>query len=286
MLPDYLVRMLDPWGVTVWYSVPSILVSMLEAGLEARPPEALRTLFFAGEVFPTPHLRRLRRALPRVGLFNLFGPTETNVCTYYEVPADIPDERTAPIPIGRGCEHMETFVVDGEGREVTAVGGEGTLWARGGNLMRAYWNDPGRTARMLMPDPRGREGVACCTGDQVRLLPDGDYEFLGRRDHMVKTRGYRVELGEIEATLIAHPAVLDAVATALPDPALGNRIVASVVLRAGRSADARAMFTHCAERLPSYMVPESIEIRGEMPRTSTGKADRATLRVEWERRTS
>jgi amino acid adenylation domain-containing protein len=286
MLPAYLARTLGRWGITVWYSVPSILVSMMEAGLEHHVPEALRLLFFAGEVFPTPHLRRLRCALPRTRLVNLFGPTETNVCTAYEVPADIPDGCTAPIPIGQGCAHLETFAVGDDGREVREVGGAGTLWVKGGNLMKGYWNDPERTARMLRPDPRGQGGIACCTGDQVRLLPQGGYDFLGRRDHMVKTRGYRVELGEIEAGLVTHPAVLEAVATALPDPALGNRIVASVVLRQGHRADAAGLAAHCAERLPGYMVPELIEIRAEMPRTSTGKADRGTLRGEWERRTA
>jgi amino acid adenylation domain-containing protein len=141
MLAPYLVRKVPEWGITVWYSVPSILVAMLDGGdLERAGFGKVRILFFAGEVFPTPQLRRLRRALPGVGLYNLFGPTETNVCTYYEVPPDIPDDATAPIPIGRACEHLETFVLDDDGREVSE-GVEGTLWVCGGNLMQGYWND-------------------------------------------------------------------------------------------------------------------------------------------------
>jgi L-proline---[L-prolyl-carrier protein] ligase len=284
MVAPYLARMLDPWGITVWYSVPSILVSMLASGnLEACPPRRLRLLFFAGEVFPAPQLLRLRRALPGVRLVNLFGPTETNVCTYYEVPAGLADDRT-PIPIGARCEHMETFILGDDGLEVTAPGVEGTLWVKGGNLMREYWNDPARTAQVLQPDPRGRPGVACCTGDRVRLLPDGNYEFRGRRDHMVKTRGYRVELGEIEAILAAHPDVREAVAIPLPDRVVGNRIVASVVPRAGARIDLRALRTYLRRQLPNYMVPGGIDVRAELPRTSTGKADRTLLRTEWEGR--
>jgi amino acid adenylation domain-containing protein len=281
MLANHLVRRVPAWGITVWYSVPSILVSMLDSGgLEAAGFGHVRLLFFAGEVFPTAQLRRLRRALPKVGLFNLFGPTETNVCTYYEVPSDIPETWTHPIPIGRACEHMETFVLDDEGHEV-GVGAEGTLWAKGGNLMQGYWADPERTATSLRPDPRGRPGLAYCTGDRVRLQADGDYEFRGRRDHMIKTRGFRVELGEIESTLAGHPEVLEAVAIPLADPHVGHRIVATVVPRGGLRPEPASLRAFCARQLPSYMVPEKIEVMQVFPRTSTGKADRQALARRW-----
>ncbi|BDG01072.1 amino acid adenylation domain-containing protein [Anaeromyxobacter oryzae] len=284
MLAPHLVRMLDAWGITVWYSVPSILASMLEHGLAARPPRALRLLLFAGEVFPVAGLRRLRRALPAATLVNLFGPTETNVCTYHVLGPDIPDERTEPVPIGIGCEGLDTFVVDDEGEIVERPGVEGTLWVKGGHVMLGYWNAPERTAAMLRPDPRGLPGTACCTGDRVRLLPGGGYEFRGRRDHMVKVRGHRVELGEIEAALAAHPAVREAVAVPLPDGSHGNRIVASVVPRAGEAVEPRALRAWMGGRLPTYLVPEGLDVRPELPRTSTGKADRARLRAEWEAR--
>ncbi len=288
MLAAHLVRLITECGITVWYSVPSILMSMLDVGeLERHGLPTLRILFFAGEVFPTQQLRRLRRALPKVGLYNLFGPTETNVCTYYEIRSEIPEVQTAPIPIGRACEHMETFVTDDSGREV-GIGVEGVLWAKGGNLMNGYWNDAARTSAMLVPDPRGprnaKSGLAYCTGDYVKLMPDGDYEFIGRRDHMIKTRGFRVELGEIESVLSAHPGVLESVAVPLPDPAIGNRIVASVVPRSGEKIDSNQLRAHCSRFLPTYMVPEQIELRSAMVRTSTGKADRQALCQEWQDR--
>jgi acyl-coenzyme A synthetase/AMP-(fatty) acid ligase len=147
--------------------------------------------------------------------------------------------------------------------------------------MQGYWNDAERTAGCLQADPRGRPGLAYCTGDRVRLLPDGNYEFHGRRDHMIKTRGYRVELGEIESTLAGHPEVLEAVAVPLPDPRIGHRILASVQPRAGQRLQAAALRTFCAQRLPTYMVPEKIEVLDALPRTSTGKADRQELRRRW-----
>jgi amino acid adenylation domain-containing protein len=288
MLAPHLVKLITECGITVWYSVPSILVSMLDVGeLERHGLPTVRILFFAGEVFSTPQLRRLRRALPRAGMYNLFGPTETNVCTYYEVRQEIPAERTAPIPIGRACEHMETFVIDDTGKEV-GVGLEGVLWAKGDNLMSGYWNDAARTAATLVPDPRtpenAKSGLAYCTGDYVKLMPDGNYEFLGRRDHMIKTRGFRVELGEIESVLSAYPGVLESVAVPLPDPAIGNRIVASVVPTAGEKLDSNRLRAHCSRFLPTYMIPDQIEVRSAIVRTSTGKADRQALRQEWQNR--
>lgn len=281
MLPPYLVKGAAEWGITVWYSVPSILTAMLEVGeLETRGFGSVKTLLFAGEVFPTPQLRRLRRALPDVRLSNLFGPTETNVCTYYDVPRDVPEGRS--IPIGRGCEHLETFVIDDNGKQV-GVGVEGTLWVTGGNLMSGYWSNraplPG-----LAPDPRGGSSDAYCTGDRVRLQSDGNYEFLGRRDHMIKVRGFRVETGEIEAVLATHPDVVEAVVVPIPDEKAGNRIVSTVVSRSGQVVEAVTLRSFCAERLPSYMVPEEIEIVEVLPRTSTGKADRKMLLEQWQKR--
>lgn len=282
MLAPYLVKSVAVWGITVWYSTPSILISMMEVGeLEAKGFGDVRLLFFAGEVFPTPQLLRLRRALPRVRLYNLFGPTETNVCTYYEVPAEDQLNPAVPIPIGKGCENLDTFVIDDDGREVSAVGGEGILWAKGDNIMLEYWKNPSRTAEVLYADPRGFAGRACRTGDRVRLRADGNYDFLGRTDHMIKTRGYRVELGELESTLASHPSVLEAIAVPVPDEKIGNRLLATVVLRAGQKVESKALQAHCGEHLPLYMMPEQIEIRTSLPQTSTGKADRATLLAEW-----
>ena len=118
----------------------------------------------------------------------------------------------------------------------------------------------------------------------MKLMSTGDYEFLGRRDHMIKTRGFRVELGEIESVLASHPGVLEAVAVPLPDRSIGNRIVASVVPRSGEELDQNQLRAYCSRFLSTYMVPEEIEVRAAMVRTSTGKADRQALYEEWHAR--
>jgi L-proline---[L-prolyl-carrier protein] ligase len=182
-----LVRMLGASGATVWYSPPSILAAMLEHGLDRA--SALRVALIAGEPFPIAQLRNLRRALPGATLASLFGPAETNVCTYHVLGPDAFDDPADPLPIGVACEGLETFVIDDEGRPVHGPGAAGTLCVKGPNVMLGYWNAPERTAAVLRPDPRGLPGVACCTGELVELLPRGGYAFRGRRDPRGKAGG-------------------------------------------------------------------------------------------------
>jgi acyl-CoA synthetase (AMP-forming)/AMP-acid ligase II len=115
------------------------------------------------------------------------------------------------------------------------------------------------------------------TGDLVRLEADGCYRFIGRRDHMIKSRGYRIELGEIERALHDHPGVKEAVVLAVPDDEIGARLLAVVVPHTDGSLDPKQLQAFCLVRLPKYMVPEEMEFRQELPRTSTGKADRMAL---------
>jgi acyl-CoA synthetase (AMP-forming)/AMP-acid ligase II len=231
---------------------------------------------FAGEVYPTKELRRLRELVPDAELWNLYGPTETNVCTYYRV-ADLPDDHVT-IPIGRACENTEVFALRGDG-QVAGVGDEGELYVRGTCVMDGYWDRPEKTAEVIVPDPTpgGTRDKAYRTGDLVRLRPDGDYEFLGRRDHQIKSRGYRIELGDIEAALGANPAFLESAAVAIPHPHWGTAVVAWVVPRNGSEVSERRVRSHIAMLLPRYMVPARVEVVDTLPRTSNGKIDRQRL---------
>ena len=263
--------------LSVWYCTPSSLVLMLtRGGLEKQDLSALRVLLFAGEVFPTKYLRQLVALAPHARYANLFGPTETNVCTWLEVKQA--PEGDAPLSIGRACPYDEALVLDDALRPVPA-GGVGELWIRGASVMHGYWGSPERTALALQtidiaPGIRDR---AYRTGDLVRVLSDGNLEFLGRRDHQVKTRGYRVELGVIETRLAAHPAVGEAVVVAVPDDEVTNRLKAVVVSKADVEVSADELREHCARTLPRYMVPETVEFRKDLPRTSSGKVDRRAL---------
>lgn len=277
VFPVEVARFIGGNRITVWYSVPSILsMLVLRGGLAGGDFPHLRTVLFAGEVFPTKYLRRLMELLPHVRFYNLYGPTETNVCTYYEVPA-LPPDRTEPIPIGAAIEGVEVFALTEEGRRA-GPGEVGELYVRGPSVMQGYWGDPERTSRALVPDPLGLPGPVYRTGDLVARGEDGNYLFLGRRDAQIKSRGYRVELGDIEAALYAHPSVVECAVTAVPDELVTNRIKAYVVARDGVSAAELARF--CAERIPGYMIPEVFEFRGSLKKTSTGKIDRQALAME------
>ncbi len=283
VFPLQLSSFIQDQKITVWYSVPMVLTLLQARGkLEERDLKSLRWVLFAGEVFPTKHLRALMEKLPHPRYANLYGPTETNVCAYYEVEPLLP-EQTAPIPIGKACANTDLIALDGEGNRVTELGKEGLLYARGSTVMQGYYGRLENTAACFIPNPLavGREEKLYCTGDWVTLDEEGNYLFVGRKDHMIKTRGYRVELGEIEAVMVAHLAVDEAVALPIPDEAIGNTIHAVVTIAAGESLDSMQLKQHCAEKLPAYMVPEKIVFRESLPRTDNGKIDRRRLQSEF-----
>ncbi len=274
VFPSQLARFIAESQISVWYSVPSILTMLaLRGGLAETSLPHLRTVLFAGEVFPTKHLRRLMGLLPGAAFVNLYGPTETNVCTYYEVPSPAEDRDDA-IPIGRAIDGVDAFAVTDEGA-LAEPGEVGELHVGGPTVMRGYWGDGERSERALVPDPRGGEGAVYRTGDLVVEDPAGDFLFLGRRDSQVKSRGYRIELGEIERALEAHEAVVECAVVAIPDDLVTNRIKAFVAVREPVEGSELARF--CAQRVPRYMVPESFALQDALPKTSTGKIDRRRL---------
>jgi amino acid adenylation domain-containing protein len=266
--------------ITVWYSVPSLLARLaLSGGLERHDWSQLRQIIFAGEVFPVAHLRRLREQIPGARYWNWYGPTETNVCTAYAVAA-LPAEQTAPVPIGTACANSKLLVVNDAG-SVCGPGETGELYVSGPSVMTGYQAMPEATARALVTREDGTDGALWYrTGDLVREDAAGLLHLLGRRDGMIKSRGYRIELGEIESVLHQHPAVAEAAAIALPDEESGHVIRAAAVAKAGHELDAGKLRAFCTERLPPYMIPLSIAVRGSLPRGSTGKVDRLRLHEE------
>jgi amino acid adenylation domain-containing protein len=261
-------------GLTVWYSVPSALVQWVtQGGVEPAMLSTLRHVAFAGEVFPTLYLRRLRALVPGAALHNWFGPTETNACTAHTVLDEdlVVDD---PLPIGRACAGAVCRVVDPEGGPAD----EGELLVDGPSVTTGYWGDPDTTAAAFVTESDGSRWYR--TGDLVETGPRGEYRFRGRRDHQVKVRGYRVELGEVESAIHADDRVGEACVVAVEDRRLGHDLVAFVVPTAGAALDAVQVKRIVAARLPRYMVPARVHLQDEpLPSTSTGKIDRTALRA-------
>ncbi|MDH3422707.1 MAG: AMP-binding protein, partial [Gemmatimonadota bacterium] len=263
-------RLIAEQRLTMWYSAPSILSMLAQYGrLEEQDYSTLRMVLFAGEVFPVKHLRTLKSLIPGPRYFNLYGPTETNVCTFYEIPAEIAEARVIPFPIGKVCSHLDGIVVDESGGSVT-VGEEGELCITGPGVMQGYWNLPERSTTAFL-EADGRRWYR--TGDIVIEEPSGDYLFVGRRDRMVKRRGHRIELGEVEAGLYRHPLIKEVAVVAAPDEHAGVRIKAFLTSRDGERMSVLDLKRFCAEVLPSAMVPDSFHQIEALPKTSTDKVD-------------
>jgi amino acid adenylation domain-containing protein len=262
--PAGLAEFLHRRRITVWYSVPSALTLMMREGglLQSPAPPQLRAILFAGEPFPIAWVRQLA-AWTDARLLNLYGPTETNVCTFHEVrPPDLLRDR--PVPIGTPCSGDKAWARRADGA-VCGPGEQGELIVEGPTVMLGYWGRP-------------REPEPYPTGDIVTVLPDGAFDYVGRRDHQVKIRGHRVELGEVEAALTAHPGVAEAAAV-VRGVGVDAHLVACVIAHepAERRPGNLELRRHCAERLPRYLVPDEIRLLTDLPRTATGKVDRTTL---------
>jgi amino acid adenylation domain-containing protein len=275
--PRALAAFIAEARLTIWTSTPSALITLVEFGdLTRHDCARLRVVNFGGEVFPVKHLRALRRAWPSAAFHNLYGPTETTTtCTWARIPADIPDDRSAPYPIGQPCPHCRAMVVDDEGREV-AAGEEGVLHISGPSVFAGYWNRPDDTAAATVT----RDGARWYnTGDVVVWNPAEGLTFVGRRDGLVKRRGYRIEIGEVERVLNAHPRLVEAAVVAdRPTPDVVH-LVAFVAGKDGRAPSIVDIKTFCAAGLPAWMAPDRIVIVGQLPRTSSGKVDHQALKA-------
>ena len=273
-----LATWIEDQGISVWYSVPTALIKLLRAGqLERYRFPRLRVILFAGEVFPVKYLREVMAAFPRAEFHNLFGPTETNVCTWYALPRPL-DESVLELSIGHVCRNMDAIILRDDGGRA-GIGEEGELLIGGHGVMLGYWGLPERTNAVRIQNPLHSDYADPVhrTGDQVRIQPDGSFQFLGRRDHMIKTRGYRVELGEVEAALHAHAAVRTAVVAAIPHDELGSVLHAAVAPEDGHRIDLAELTSFLLHRLARYAVPEGIHVFDDLPTTSTGKQDRTAV---------
>jgi nonribosomal peptide synthetase DhbF len=256
--------------VTFISCVPSYLASVLSHA----PGIRLDHLALGGEAFTAEFHREVVRGLQVKHVTNLYGPTEATIdAVGFAVSGDQPGPH---IPIGRPLANYRAYVLDGSLEPVPArVAGE--LYIAGAGLARGYLRRAALTADRFVADPFGPAGSRMYrTGDVARWRADGTLEFLGRADHQVKLRGFRIEPGEIEAALTRHPSIAQAAVIARADGG-DQRLVAYVVAAADEGIDTPALRAHVGRLLPDYMVPSAIVALAALPLTPNGKLDRAAL---------
>jgi amino acid adenylation domain-containing protein len=271
--PDHLVGLVRREGVTTVNLVPSLLQALVEHP-QVEGCAGVARVLCGGEALPGALLERVRERLPRAAVHNLYGPSEA--ATALVALGCGGAEGRAAVPVGRPIDNTRVYLLDGAGKPVP-VGVAGELYVGGAGVARGYLGDPRRTAERFVPDPFGGEagGRLYRTGDLGRRLGDGSVEFLGRTDLQVKVRGFRVEPGEVEACLAAHPGVREAVVDARGGAGGERRLVAWYVGEG--DVDARVLRAHLSGRLPDYMVPAEYVRLEAFPRTPSGKLDRGSL---------
>ena len=282
LLPKDVINALTRERVTGLTGVPPLYIQLAQLNWPETITEHLRYFANTGGRMPLETLKALRAKVPRTRPYLMYGLTEAFRSTY--LPPEEIDRR--PDSIGKAIPNAEVLVLREDGTPC-APGEPGELVHRGALVAMGYWNDAEKTAERYKPLP-GREGglvlpeIAVFSGDTVRTDEDGFLYFVGRRDEMIKTSGYRVSPTEIEEVLYGTPWVGEAAAFGVPHPSLGQGIVVVVTLKDGALVDDSALIAACRERLPPFMVPAKVDIRpGPLPRNPNGKIDRKSLSAEF-----
>jgi amino acid adenylation domain-containing protein len=274
-LPQRIVETLAEQSVTVLPCVPPLWLQLLAAPAFQRPLPALRAMTNTGGRVPTAAVRALRAAQPHARLFLMYGLTEAFRSAY--LPPEEVDRR--PDSFGRAIPGAELLVLDEQGRPC-GPGEVGELVHRGPTVALGYWKDPETTARVFRPHPLRPPGApdaerVVFSGDLVRRDEDAFLYYVGRRDKLIKSLGFRVSPDEVADVLYASGEVVEAVVVGEEDEQRGAHIVAYVVLKNGGAAERLESF--CKTELPRYMQPARIEVRPELPRTASGKHDPKAL---------
>lgn len=279
-LPADVVRLCARHRVTGLTGVPPLWIQIADQDWPAEAARHLRYFANTGGKMPKAALDRLRSLFPGAAPFLMYGLTEAFRSTYLD-PAEV-DRR--PGSIGKAVPNAEILVVRPDG-SVCDPGEEGELVHRGALVAMGYWNDPERTAQRFRPAPAREPGlctgeIAVWSGDTVVRDEDGFLYFVGRNDEMIKTSGYRVSPTEIEEAAYDTGLVRDAVAFGVQDVKLGQHVMLVVSPASGTTVDADSLLARMRRALPLYMLPRRVEVRPEIPRSPSGKFDRALLRKE------
>jgi len=279
LFPAKLVEFLSERAISFLFWVPSIMVAISKQQLlEAFDLRCLKTVFFAGEVFPMKHLNHWRKTIPQALFVNLYGPIEITVdCTYFVLDREFADDD--PLPIGVPCANTDILILNEAGQE---CGSEerGELCVRGSSLALGYWNDPEKTAKAFVQNPLNSRypELIYRTGDLVYRNARGEIMFVGRLDYQIKHMGYRIELPEIEYQVLAMDQITNACV-------LYNRPKKEITLfyeTVNGDIPPAVIRQNLSRILPKYMLPTAFHWMKELPRNPNGKIDRNRLSLTLE----
>ena len=283
LLPRDVLTAIVRERVTGLTAVPPLWIQLAQLSWPASVNQHLRYFANTGGRMPLPTLKSLRAALPNAEPYLMYGLTEAFRATYL-APQEV--ERR-PDSIGKAIPNAEILVLREDGT-ACAPNEEGELVQRGALVGLGYWGDPQKTAERYRPLPGREPGlvqpeIAVFSGDTVRMDDEGFLYFVGRRDEMIKTSGYRISPTEIEEVVHATGRVVECAAMGIAHPVLGQAIVLVVMLKEGEAGCGPDVLQSCRERLPAYMLPAHVEVRREpLPRNPNGKIDRKLLSAEFD----
>jgi len=277
-MPNEMADFIRDSQLTQWFSVPSVLNYMAKFdAVKFQDFPCLKRLLWCGEVFPTPALIYWMRRLPGVTFTNLYGPTETTIASsYYTVP-NCPSDDNASIPIGTACDGEQLLVLDDK-LQPAAGGAVGDLYIRGAGLSPGYWRDPEKTAQAFLPYGDGGDDRIYKTGDLARLGPDGLVYFMGRSDSQIKSRGHRIELGEVETALNTLEETKECAVVAMPTEGFEGTLICSAYVPRDTHATHASIRSKLSRLLPSYMLPARWMCLEQLPKNANGKIDRRQIR--------
>ncbi|MGA4846506.1 amino acid adenylation domain-containing protein [Streptomyces sp. G5(2025)] len=273
----------EGWQGNVISTVPSAFAELLD---QIVGRTTVDTLVFAGEALPAALVTRVREAFPGVRVVNAYGQTESFYATAFTIAADDAWDGSGNVPIGRPLGNMRAYVL-GPGLRPVVPGVVGELYIAG-NVARGYLGRPGLTVERFLPDPYGEPGARMYrTGDLARWNGQGELEYVGRGDAQVKVRGFRIEPGEVEAALVAHPAVAQAAVIAREATGTGAKQLVGYVVPAFTSdhdshdfrsgIEAAELRAHASQQLPDFMVPSAFVVLERLPLMPNGKLDHRAL---------
>jgi len=266
--------------ITIWYSVPFALIQLLQRGaMDQRNLRSVRLVLFGGEPISCKHLRKLMDLITSAKFCNLYGPAETNNCTSYFLPPDLNGDESE-IPIGKPLVgvHIQIESVDEPSHDDPAVG---ELWVKSPTMMKGYWGKPEINASVFkeFDGPGNSGGTYYNTGDLVSYRQDGELMFHGRKDRLIKIRGNRIELDEIEAVVCQYPSIVECAAFVVDRHQDQERVESCIRTEQNEPVDIPDLLKFVSGKLPRYAIPNNMTQVESYPRTTSGKIDRVALQA-------